>query len=229
MNGIHDMGGMHGFGPVQREENEPVFHADWEGVVVAISRVIGARGLMNIDESRYGIEKLPPARYLTASYYERWLDRTVSTLTSKGIISEAELAGWIQRLSADPSTPLPAPTDSTATAEAVMSVRAGRDYRREGPAPRFSVGDRVLTRNIHPQGHTRLPRYARGKRGVIVATHGCYVFPDTNAELLGENPQPLYAVRFTAQELWSDSAQPNSTVSLDLWESYLAPVANGEA
>ncbi|MFN0070725.1 MAG: nitrile hydratase subunit beta [Chloroflexota bacterium] len=225
MNGIHDMGGMHGFGPIRREENEPVFHADWEGTVVAISRVAGALGVTNIDESRYGIEQMEPARYLTASYYERWLDRSIRNFIAKGVISERELDAWIARLQEDPSTPLPTPPNPQAASELIEKVRGGRNYKRPGPEPRYHVGDRVITKSSHPRGHTRLPRYARGKHGIIETAHGTYVFPDTNALGQGEQPQPLYTVRFTAQELWSDTAEPNSSVSLDLWESYLTASA----
>jgi nitrile hydratase len=228
MNGIHDMGGMHGFGPVQREDHEPVFHAEWEGKVVAMGRVISSLGLMNIDESRYGIEQLPPAQYLTLSYYERWLQRTINHLVKKGLIREDELDTWIKRLEADSDTPLPAPPDPETLNARMANVRISRDYRREGPEPRFHSGDHVLTRSFHPRGHTRLPRYARGKHGVVETVHGTFVFADTNGMGEGEQPQPLYTVRFTAQELWSDSAEPNSTVSLDMWESYLEPLAHDD-
>ena len=221
MNGIHDMGGMHGFGRVVREENEPVFHADWEKTVVAMSRVAGALGITNIDESRYGIEQMEPAKYLTSSYYERWLDRSIRNLIDKGVISRDELEARIEQIQSNPDAPLPAPPSTDGVATVVGQVRTGRNYKREGSAPIFSAGDRVVTRNAHPRGHTRLPRYARGKHGVIDAVHGVYVFPDTNAVGLGEQPQPLYTVLFEAQELWADSADPNSTVCLDLWESYL--------
>jgi nitrile hydratase subunit beta len=221
MNGVHDMGGMHGFGRVQREENEPVFHADWEKTVVAMSRVAGALGITNIDESRYGIEQMDPAKYLTYSYYERWLDRSVRNFIDKGIIDPAELQARIAEIESDPSLPLPTPPNAIEPTSLVSQVRAGRSYKRPGPEPTFEVGDRVMTRNIHPRGHTRLPRYARGKQGVVNAVHGAYVFPDTNAVGLGEQPQPLYTVLFRAEELWSDAAEPNATVCLDLWEPYL--------
>jgi len=221
MNGIHDMGGMHGFGRVRREENEPVFHEDWEKSVVAMSRVAGALGITNIDESRYGIEQMDPAKYLTSSYYERWLDRSIRSFIDKGIIDPDELQARIAQIEENPNAPLPVATDSDTVSSLVSQVRTGRSYKRPGADPKFRVGDRVTTRNIHPRGHTRLPRYARGKHGVIDSVHGVYVFPDTNAVGLGEQPQPLYTVRFAAQELWTDAAEPNSTVSLDLWESYL--------
>jgi len=223
MNGVHDMGGMHGFGPVKREEHEQPFHAEWEKIVFAINRVSGSQGLYDIDESRYGIERMKPGQYLTSSYYERWLDSAIRNLTEKGIIDRAELDQWIERISADPSTPLPESPSPDVAERLAGRIRAGRNYRREDAPPRFQVGDAVCTRNIHPRGHTRLPRYARGKRGVIAAVHGTYVFPDTNATGQGEQPQPLYNVRFKSSELWSNAAEPNTSVGLDLWESYLEP------
>jgi nitrile hydratase subunit beta len=228
MNGVHDMGGMHGFGRVKREENEPVFHADWEKTVVAISRMAGALGITNIDESRYGIEQMDPAKYLTSSYYERWLDRSIRNLIAKGIVDPGELEERVARIESDPSLPLPPPPGSGESTSLLSQVRAGRNYKRPGPEPTFRVGDQVITRNIHPRGHTRLPRYARGKRGVVNAVHGAYVFPDTNAAGLGEQPQPLYTILFLAEELWSDAAEPNATVCLDLWESYLTRVKSEE-
>lgn len=224
MNGVHDLGGVHGFGRVQREENEPVFHAEWEKVVLSINRIAGAQGIWSIDESRYGIERMAPARYLAASYYERWLDAQVRNLMEHGVISQDELEARIAELERQPDTPLPEPPDPTLTERLAGAVRRGRRYQRPGPDPRFEVGEPVVTRNMHPKGHTRLPRYARGKRGVIQAYHGVYVFPDTNASGEGEQPQPLYAVQFEAAELWGEAAEPRSLVFLDLWESYMEKV-----
>lgn len=224
MNGIHDMGGMHGFGRVKREEHEPVFHSEWEKTVFAINRVSGAQGLYNIDESRYGIERMDPGQYLTSKYYERWLDSAIRNLTEKGIIDRADLDQWIDRFTADPSTPLPEPAGPDVAAKLAERIKSGRNYKRDGGTPQFQVGDAVRTRNIHPRGHTRLPRYARGKQGVIAAVQGTYVFPDTNATGQGEQPQPLYNVRFKSNTLWSNAAEPNTSVGLDLWESYLEPI-----
>ena len=224
MNGVHDLGGMHGFGPVRREENEPVFHAEWEGVIMAIVRATRAQGIYNIDESRYGIERMPPAEYLSSSYYERWLASAVRNLTEKGVISPEELDARTASLRQQPDAPLP-PGDPGVTRRILNGLRRRTSFEREGPPPRFKVGDAALTRNMHPKGHTRLPRYARGKRGVIRRVHGVFVFPDTNATGQGEQPQPLYSVEFEAGELWADAAEPRTRVYLDLWESYLEPVA----
>ncbi len=222
MDGVHDLGGMQGFGPVEREANEPVFHAPWEAAVLAIMRAAGSRGLYNIDEFRHGIERMDPAQYLRATYYEKWLEGIARILIEKGVVSEAELATRAEFFRARPEAPPTAavkgPLPAQAPANPDWLQSAVRDAR---VTPRFKLGDAVTTRHIHPRGHTRLPRYARGKRGVIHCVHGIHVLPDSNAHGHGEQPQPLYSVRFDARELWGESAEPNAQVHLDLWESYL--------
>ena len=223
MNGTHDMGGMHGFGPVVREENEPAFHGDWEKRVYGIMRAAMANGLYNIDEMRHGIERMPPADYLASSYYARWLASAERLLAEKGVISPDELEARVALLRERPDAPLPRHEDPQFVAAMRARLSARPSYEREGPAPRFAVGDRVRTRNVHPIGHTRLPRYARGKRGVIHQCRGAHVFPDAHAHGQGEQPQPLYSVRFDGRELWGDSAEAGQRLYLDLWESYLEP------
>jgi nitrile hydratase subunit beta len=221
MNGVHDLGGMHGFGAIVREANEPLFHADWEGRVCAFEEILCEdAGYFTIDAFRYGIERMTPADYLRSSYYERWLTSIESNLIEQGIISDVELNARIDLLSRYPQTSPPATGISATTPATSMQPSA------MPPAPLFNVGDAVLTRNVHPTGHTRLPRYARGKWGVIERCHGAQTFPDTNAHGLGEQPQPLYTVRFTAGALWGDTAETNQTVSLELWQSYLEPAAD---
>jgi nitrile hydratase len=219
VNGIHDMGGMHGFGPVEREEDEPVFHAPWEGRVLAVARSLRGYRYWTPDEGRHGIERMDPAGYLAASYYERWLSRTETLLVEKGVLTREELAARAAHYRAQPDAPLPRPG---ARIQEAPAERAHL-FRRDGAPPRFKPGDRVAARNTQPRGHTRLPRYVRGKRGVIELVHGVFVFPDTNAHGRGESPQPVYSVRFSARELWGDGAEPNEHVNLDLWESYLLP------
>jgi nitrile hydratase subunit beta len=199
MNGAHDMGGAHGFGPVVAEPDEPVFHADWERRVFALTLALGAGGKWNIDASRFARENRPPADYLGKTYYELWLAGLERLLAERGY----------------PSRVL--------AAEVVEATLAGG-----GPASRatthpakFAVGDRVRTRNTHPHGHTRLPRYARGRSGTIERVHGTHVFPDSNARFAGEDPQWLYTVRFTARELWG--ADTPDSVSVDAFEPYLEP------
>ncbi|MGE3268938.1 MAG: nitrile hydratase subunit beta [Chloroflexota bacterium] len=223
MNGAHDMGGMHGFGPVVREENEPVFHEDWEKTVFMLSRATRVQGIINIDESRHGIERMPPAEYLAASYYERWLSSLERVLVEKGVITQQELDARTALLREQPDAPLPHRENPEIIALLTAPSSARDQYQREGPAPQFAEGDAVLTLNEHPVGHTRLPRYVRGKRGTIHAVRGSFVFPDTHAHGLGEQPQPMYTVMFEGAELWGPSSEPRERVYIDLWESYLLP------
>lgn len=219
MNGVHDMGGMHGFGPVIPEPNEPVFHADWEARVLAMRVMMGAWRRWNIDAGRLSIEQMRPDRYLALSYYEKWFESLVTLSLNAGLITPEELA---RGQKAD-DAPVVAPAVPAERAAAVLAA-GGPTLRDATAAPRFAVGDWVRARNINPEGHTRLPRYARGHRGVIELLHGAHVFPDSNARFAGEAPQPLYTVRFSARELWGADAPAADEVCLDLWESYLEPV-----
>ncbi|HVQ77865.1 MAG TPA: nitrile hydratase subunit beta [Candidatus Binatia bacterium] len=226
MDGVHDLGGMHGFGRVDREPDEPPFHAPWEGAVVAVMRASGAAGVFNIDEFRHSIERMEPDRYLASTYYERWLDGVARLLVEKGVVTAADLeartAFFRARAGASADDALSAPPPPGA-----LSPRRGAEtfFRPATAPPRFAVGDRVRTRNGRARGHTRLPRYARDKAGVVAALRGVCVFPDTNAHGRGEQPEPVYGVGFAARELWGDTAEPNQQVFIDLWESYLEPDA----
>jgi len=217
MDGVHDMGGMHGFGKVEPEPNEPVFHAPWEGRCIALNRAMGYTGEWNIDMSRAAIEEFPPAFYLTWSYYKKWAIRLEHMLLERRLIDPDELAaGHALR----PGKPL----KRTMTADKVEAAFNRGKYARPASAPaRFKPGDRVRAKNIHPRTHTRLPRYARGKVGVIDAVRGCNVFPDTVAIGQGENPQWLYTVLFEGRQLWGESADPTLKVSIEAWEPYLEP------
>jgi nitrile hydratase beta subunit len=219
MDGIHDLGGMHGFGPVEREEHEPPFHAPWEAVMVAIMEAGRRRPIFNMDEFRHAIERMDPVAYLTTGYYEHWLDGITRLVLEKGVITAAQLDARTAFFRDHPDAPAAASAPPSAPAASLAPL----GFRREGPAPRFRPGDVVVTRTIHPRGHTRLPRYVRGKRGVIARYHGVFVFPDTNAHGLGEQPQPLYSVRFDGHTLWGEAAEPRETLHIDLWESYLEP------
>ncbi len=224
MDGIHDLGGMHGFGPVVREDHEPPFHAPWEATMVAIQHATGGRGqnLITIDEFRHGIERMGNAEYLNTSYYEHWLAGITRLLLEKGVIAADELdrrtAFFSERPNAPASAAFAAPPPPVQ--RPVRRFMPGTEREPAAP-PRFQPGDAVVTRNAHPRGHTRLPRYARGKHGVIHRYHGAHVFPDTNAHGQGEQPQPLYSVRFAAAELFGPDAEPQQYVYLDLWEPYL--------
>jgi nitrile hydratase subunit beta len=219
MDGVHDMGGMDGFGKVEPEPNEPVFHERWEGRVRAMSNAIRGLGVWTIDWDRYGIELLSPPVYLTSSYYERWFLRTVRLLAERGLIEDDEIAaGHALR----PGKSLNQGKFTLADVGRVM--RRGW-YGRPASAPaRFKIGDRVRAKNIHPKTHTRLPRYARGHVGVIERLHGAHVFPDSVVAGKGEDPQWLYTVRFEAQELWGAEADPTVRVSIEAFEPYLEHV-----
>lgn len=216
MNGVHDLGGMHGFGPVIPDPDEPLFHHRWEARVLACNLAAGRIGGWNIDRSRHARESLPPAVYLNASYYEIWLRGLEQLLVTHGLIRSDELA-------AGRSLEPPMPGKSPLLAADVPAV-----LRKGGPCDRpiathalFLVGQQVRARNINPAGHTRLPRYVRGHLGTIERIHGAFVFPDTNAHLDGEHPQWCYTVRFTGPELWGADADPSTSVGVDCFESYL--------
>lgn len=224
MNSAHDVGGMHGFGPVDPERDEPVFHEPWEATVFAMSMAASCHGVGNQDEGRHAIEQMGNAAYLSTSYYEHWLAGLERTLDRHGVVSREELDARVEAVLRTPErfAAPPVAGDDELARRLVEAVRAQESFERDsGPAPRFAVGDRVRTRNVHPAGHTRLPRYARGKLGEVVAHHGNHVFPDANAHGGGEDPQPLYGVRFSAPELWGDGASPGDWLHLDLWERYL--------
>lgn len=216
MNGIHDMGGMHGMGPIRREPKEPVFHEPWEGRVFALNAAMAAWGKWNIDAGRYQVELLPPADYLRLSYYAQRFVRLIELMITRDLVTRQEVESG-RPVSGSPKTQPPL------TAEGVSSrVRSGVPTSRDAPVtPRFKVHQRVRARTMHPVGHTRLPRYVRGKIGTIERDHGVYVFPDTNALFRGENPQHVYSVRFDARALWGDQASPRDSVYLDLWDEYL--------
>ena len=222
MDGIHDLGGMHGFGPVEADPAERGFHAWWEAHVVACVEAGTGWPLYTIDEFRHSRERLPPVHYLQASYFEQWLDSACQLLVEKGVVSREELDARIRffasppdRVAGDAVTPREAPPREGVATHTFRRPLAAR--------PRFRPGDPVVTRNLHPHGHTRLPGYARGKRGIVAEWRGPWVFADTNAHGLGEAPQHLYSVRFDGDELWGASAEPRAAVYLDLWESYLDP------
>ena len=192
---------MHCFGPVIAEPDEPVFHARWEGQVrVIMGRTVGR--YYNLDEFRHAIERMPPDEYLQSSYYEKWLHAVQTLLLEKGVITAEEFSnGHALQQAPPPSAPV----------EEAPVLRA-----------RFRPGDRVVTRNTHPTGHTRLPRYARDKRGQIRTVNGPFLLPDANAHGRKEW-QACYAVEFSARELWGADAQADDRVCIDLWEGYLDP------
>jgi nitrile hydratase len=217
MNGVHDMGGMHGFGTVEPEPNEPVFHAEWEGRVLAMTRAMGYAGAFNIDISRFYRESLPPQVYLASSYYKKWELALERSLVARGYIAEEELE-------AGRALTPPKPTRRKLTPDTVEKVLTRGTFAREPQAPaQFKPGDRVRMKNINPPTHTRLPRYVRGHVGVIEREQGCHVFPDSASIDAGENPQWLYTVVFDGRELWGPDADPTVKVSVEAFEPYLEP------
>ena len=207
MNGVHDTGGMQGFGPVLPERDEPPFHDEWEKRSLALTLAVGALGLWNIDQMRHERESLPPAQYLASSYYRIWF------LALENAVRRLEL--------------LDREGVRARTAEELIGLFSSRSsYERPIAAgPAFQPGEQVRARTMHPSGHTRLPRYARGHVGTVLAVRGAHVYPDRNAVPFGQEPDHapewLYSVEFSAVELWGDGADPTVTVSIDAWEPYL--------
>jgi nitrile hydratase beta subunit len=216
VNGVHDMGGMDGFGKVEPEPNEPMFHTEWEARVLAMVRAMGAAGAFNIDASRFYREALPPHVYLASSYYKKWLLGLEDLLIDRGYIAAAEIvAGHAME-------PAKALKHGKFTLNDVERVLVRGKFGRAARAPaKFKPGDRVRAKNIHPATHTRLPRYARGHVGVVERDLGCQVFPDSAATASGENPQWLYTVVFDGVELWGPDGDPTVKISIDAFEPYL--------
>lgn len=223
MNGPHDMGGMQCFGPVVPEADEPVFHGEWEKKALALTVAMGFSGMWNIDQSRFARESLPPAQYLSSTYYQIWLAALERLMAERGMVEEAELVqGRVLVPPVEPRRPVP---DRDAMRAGL--ARGGPTLRDADRPARFAPGDMVTTLNRHPPGHTRLPRYARGKSGRVIHVNGCHVFPDTNALLegaagAGENPQWLYTVVFRAADLFGTG---DHEVTVDCFEPYLEPAS----
>jgi nitrile hydratase len=218
MNGVHDMGGMHGFGPVVPEPNEPPFHAPWEKRAFALTLAMGMPGGWNLDMSRFARESMPPAEYLASSYYEIWIAGLQTLMQQRGLISKEEIEQGHAQGAAKPVARILTAAD----VEQVL-YRGGPTGRDTKTSARFAKGDRVRMKNINPPTHTRLPRYVRGHLGTIDLVHGAHVFADSHARGEGENPQWLYTVRFDGRELWGADADPTVSVSVDAWEPYLEP------
>ncbi len=217
MNGIHDTGGMQDMGPVVIEKNEPVFHAPWEGRAFAMD--ILTDGDWPGSAGRYQRELIPPIEYLRMSYYERWLTSLSALLVESGMVTREELKTGVaaggntkgrHRLSA---------------AEVPGMIADGWPSSSKAlVAARFRVGERVRARNLNPTGHTREPRYVRGRAGTIVRDHGVFVFNDSQVQGRGDDPQHLYSVRFMARELWGEGAGAADSVHVDLWDAHLEPL-----
>ncbi|MEX2482076.1 MAG: nitrile hydratase subunit beta [Gammaproteobacteria bacterium] len=218
MNGIHDLGGMHGFGAVIRERDEPNFHHAWERRVFGLFAPSFAAGLFCVDEFRHAIERMGAAEYLQSSYYEHWLHAIETLALEKDIVTAEELRNGHAASGSPRATPALAAAGVPALVETGASARVDTTVKAK-----FAEGDMVVVKNIHPVGHTRLPRYCRDKLGCIDRDHGVFVFPDSAAHGKGEKPQHCYSVYFSAQELWGSKASRNDSVYVDLWDDYLLP------
>ena len=214
MNSIHDMGGMEGFGPISREQDEPVFHAEWERRMFGLSGAIAYAVGFGDDHLRREIERVPALEYLQSSYYELWYRSIVSLLEERGLLTPGGVQGAGTKLAAK-------------DVERTMAQGFTTRMPEVAVAPGFRIGDRVRARNMHPAGHTRLPCYARGKLGTIHADHGVFSFADSNARGDGPAPQHVYTVMFEARELWGPDAPAADKLYLDLWEAYLEPAGSG--
>ena len=219
MNSMHDLGGMTCFGPVKAEEDEPIFHSEWERKVFALN-LASIAYLGPVDRVRHSVERMDPVEYLATSYYEHWLAGMETLAREFGYLTDEEIASG--KSSSSPELPFPTPDAGMLEGITRGGMPSVREEGRQSQA--FKVGDRVRAKNIEVTGHTRLPRYVRGKEGVIHLAHGTHVFPDTHAHDQGENPQPLYNVRFEAKELWGENVERKDCLYIDLWEDYLDAV-----
>ena len=227
MDGIHDLGGKHGFGQIVREPNEPAFHERWEAVVFALSGALGAAGVMrNVDQFRHAVERIDPVAYLDHGYYGRWLGGIENLLVEAGLVTQREIDDRVQRSGGALGRVAARPSGAP---DRIDYAPEGLEAQRPlAAAPKFAVGDAVVTRDVPSAGHTRLPAYARGKLGAVIAWHGGWVFPDANAHGEGERPNHLYTIRFPGQVLWGTGAEPDTVVCLDLFEPYLEKAPHHE-
>ena len=219
MNGVHDLGGMHGFGPVDPDLHEPPFHHDWERLALGLQVGGMSTGHWNADEFRFARERVDPATYLASRYYELWMEGLEAVLLEKGIATEADIARRQAIFQADPAAS-PEASFVGAAADPLPTAPMWQFRRQLNEPPGFAVGDRVRTFSRQPRGHTRLPRYARGKRGTVVRYHGAFDLADASADG-EERVEHLYSVRFSGEEIWGSTAEPGSEICLDAWESYL--------
>lgn len=227
MQAASDLGGLRGLGPVVREENEPVFHAEWERRIFGIANVLIGKGLFPVDELRHKIETIDASAYAGTAYYAHWNWGVERLVVEKGILTEDEIDARMREFGRHPEAPVPRQEDPEFTKIALVVFKElGDTPRREIADPqRFAAGDRVVAVGAQTTGHTRLPKYIRGLTGVVDSCDGAFVFPDTSAVGTGENPQWTYTVRFEAEDVWGDVAEQRAPVYVGLWESYLEPAA----
>lgn len=223
MNGVHDMGGMHGFGPVATDDESP-FHHDWEVTFHALQRILGSHGVYTGDEHRALRERLDPAEYLRAGYYEQRLLPIEWLLVDAGLLEPGAVDTRIDEFDrspeADVTEQIPERTDPDLVEQVRASIASNSSFECGSKEPAFEPGETVVVRNGHPDGHTRCPRYVRRAQGRIQDYHGCQRYPDrsVDGDPVGE---PLYSVRFTAREVWGEDYDGPDTLVLQLWEPYL--------
>ena len=218
MDGVHDLGGMHGFGAIAIDDGYHPFDETWQARVFATNLALSVH-TGNVDRFRFLIESMPPGQYLAGSYYERWLASQLATAEEKGFLDSDQLQSIREGRVPDTS---PAGTEALTPGIVSLFVNAPSPGTRDlSGSPRFRAGDKVKARNRRIPGHTRLPRYVRGHPGEIVKDNGNQLFPDTHARTGEEEMQRLYTVSFAATDLWGQDANPNDSVRLDLWDAYL--------
>ncbi|MFE2942990.1 nitrile hydratase subunit beta [Streptomyces sp. NPDC059255] len=232
MIGVHDVGGYH-MGPIQTKD-DVVFHEDWEGLTFALLLVSGVQGTWALDEFRHIIEQMPPAEYLETPYYIHWLESIEELCVRDGFVTRDELAARQQDIREGRALPAVTGEPDPEVVEKLREGTRGIAYvglgaRRPDQPQNFTVGDRVRAHVRAVPGHTRLPWFVWGKTGVIVAYSGTYPLADTVAHREGENPEPTYAVRFEGTDLWGPGAEPNTSVTMDLYESYMDVVTESAA
>ncbi len=230
MDGIHDLGGVEGYGPVPYvpEERARVGQR-WEGVAGAALFALLRSGKTNLDAHRHRIERLDPERYLPITYWGRWLAAVEVAAVEQRILEPVAVDERLRTLGHRPDHSAAPPRLHPVAALESTTNEPGFIRSVDDP-PRFAVGDAVRTLDHPPlRGHTRLPRYARGRRGRIARVYPAFTFPDTTAHGRGEDPCYVYAVAFDATELWGPDADPGQRCHLDVFEPYLLPTAAEEA
>lgn len=227
MNGIHDMGGLHGFGPVVIDPDEPVFTTEWGSRVFCMTQVIDTLGVWNLDEHRHEIELMAAENYITDTYYGRWLFAMERILVRRNILAQTEIEQRVKDIETDRRSYAP-PDLNNRNWPLPEEDKTQWGAWRKGQIvhPIYSEGQQLRVRNIHPEGHTRVTNYTRGKIGTVHRVNAqAWVFPDTRAHYQGENLQAVYTLRFPARTLWGDDhAEPNLFVYIDLSENHLEPV-----
>lgn len=229
MNGVHDLGGTDGLGPVEVPENEPVYRAEWEKAAFAMFSMPFRAGFFGVDMFRYGIEQMHPAVYLLSPYYEHWVHTAEHYGVAKGVLDPAEIEERTQYYLDNPDAPMPEREDPDLLAFVDWAVTNGVSaVRPSDKVAQFAVGDRVTVLDVSPHGHTRRARYVRGKTGTIEMAHGTMIYPDSAGNGGDDAPEHVYTVKFTNEELWgAEAAEPNGVVYFDVWEPYIVPATVG--